>query len=172
MDSLCTFLEPTFNGSHRMSRGFVGTQTLDSSAALVELLQDLQKSLPAHQYSYFLRWVHRVAWAETAPSVTTLSPEGEMLTPDYELRWQASGQGYEVLLLAAGKPPTTQKFTPMALEWQVSDPLPALLLPTADAQDARYPQNLTYPSKLQLEQRYFQHRSTGTVHFVARTLAG
>lgn len=156
-----------------MKPGFVGMRLVDSGADLTQLLQDL----PASHRQYFLCWAHETQWVPRAAGGAAIlpgnfpSPTGEMFTPDYEVRWQASGSGYEVLLLDAGdQPPIRSQFQPLPFDWQVSDPLPTHLLGKGEAQDVRYPKDLAYPTELKLEQRYFHHKQSGTVHFIAHTL--
>ncbi|MFM7448360.1 MAG: hypothetical protein ACKO24_07170 [Leptolyngbyaceae cyanobacterium] len=152
-----------------MNNAFVGTRSLESDAALITLLQDCS-AVPRY---YFLRWVHQVEWTTEIPSANFPSPEGEMITPQFEIRWKKVQQGYDVLLLAVGEPsqiPTA--FEPLPFNWEVSEPLAVHLLGQGAEQDMRFPRNLYYPPTLNLQQRYFQDQQTGTVHFVARTLAG
>jgi hypothetical protein len=152
-----------------MSQAFVGTQSVDSGKALKALLEQC----PAPKRQYFLRWVHQVKWAETLPSEFP-SPEGEMMTPAFEIRWQQVGQGYELLLLATSElPQLSTTFEPLLpFSWVASEPLAAHLLSTGNQQDMRFPKDIQYPVSLKLQQRYFQDQQTGTVHFVARTLVG
>ncbi len=153
-----------------MSRAFVGTRRIDSDVALESLLAHC----PAKSRYYFLRWVHQVRWVTEPLPADFPSPEGEMITPEFEIRWKKARQGYDVLLLAIGEPsqmPTA--FEPLpSLSWVTSEPLAVHLLGQGTEQDVRFPQNLTYPANLNLQQRYFQDQNTGTIHFVARTLMG
>jgi hypothetical protein len=152
-----------------MSQAFVGTRSVESGQALKDLLEQC----PAPNRQYFLRWVHQAKWAEVLPPEFP-SPEGELMTPEFELRWKQAGQGYDLLLLAASdSPQLTEAFEPLArFRWLASAPLGAHLLGQGAEQDLRFPQAIRYPASLKLQQRYFQDQQTGTVHFVARTLAG
>jgi hypothetical protein len=152
-----------------MSQAFVGIQSVDSEAALKTLLEDCT----APTRHYFLRWVHQVKWEKNLPPEFP-SPEGEMMTPEFEIRWKQCAKGYDLLLLAVGNPPELPTaFEPLfSFSWLASEPFAAPFLSRGDEQDLRFPQDIDYPAKLQLQQRYFQDPQTGTVHFVARTLVG
>lgn len=153
-----------------MNQAFVGKRSIGSSNELKKLLE----TLPAPSRCYFLRWVHKISGlVEQIPN--DLSPEGEMFTPDFELRWKQTRQGYEVLLLHSSEPDPNWKFKSVGKDWITSEPLDTHLHPNglqdADRQDTRYPKQFVYPNHLRLKQRYFQNQQTGTVHFVSLTLA-
>jgi hypothetical protein len=148
-----------------MSQAFVGTKSIDA-ASLKQFLQNLT----APSRYYFLRWVHQVSgFVEQLPE--TISPEGAMHTPDFEVRWQQTKQGYELLILCAGEVDEAWGFQAIASDWITSDPLAAHLHPKGSLQDTRFPTLFIYPDLLKLQQRYFQNQQTGAVHFVALTLA-
>jgi hypothetical protein len=155
-----------------MNQAFVGQRSVASSAELKQLLA----GLPAQSRCYFLRWVHKVSgFVDQMPS--DLSPEGEMLTPEFEVRWKQIRQGYELLLLHGGEPDASWNFQPIGADWIASDPLDTHLHPKGsleenaeNRQDTRFPKPFIYPNHLKLQQRYFQNQHTGTVHFVALTL--
>lgn len=155
-----------------MSSAFVGTRSVETPDQLKSLLQDL----PATSRCYFLRWVHKVSGFSYSLPEEFPSPRGEMLTPDFEVRWQRTRQGYDLLLLAHHEPTSEHGFQALNTDfaWITSEPLSAHLSPkgkpqeTAERrQDTRFPQPLIYPDDLKLQQRYFCNKSTGTVHFVA-----
>ncbi|MEB3294195.1 MAG: hypothetical protein VKJ24_13640 [Synechococcales bacterium] len=155
-----------------MNPAFVGTKSIDA-ASLKEFLQ----SLTAPSRYYFLRWVHRVSGFEAEPKEFP-SPEGTMHTPNFEVRWQQTKQGYDLLLLCVDKVDEAWGFQAIAADWVTSEPLDAHLHPKGalqakadDRQDTRFPKPFIYPDRLKLQQRYFQNQQTGTVHFVALTLA-
>jgi hypothetical protein len=154
---------------------FVGTRSVETPDQLKSLLQEL----PATSRYYFLRWVHNVSGFSCSLPEDFPSPKGEMLTPGFEVRWQQTQQGYDLLLLAHHELPSEHGFQALSknVSWMTSEPLAVHLLPkgkpqdTAEKrQDTRFPQPLIYPDGLKLQQRYFQDKHTGTVHFVALTL--
>jgi hypothetical protein len=152
---------------------FVGTRSIETSEQLKSLLQDL----PAPSRCYFLRWVHKVSGFSDSLPEDFPSPKGEMLTPDFEVRWQQTRQGYDLLLLAHLEPALNHGFQAFNKDWITSEPLSVHLSPKGKSQDTeekrqdtRFPKPLVYPDNLKLEQRYFQDKQTGTVHFVALTL--
>jgi hypothetical protein len=159
-----------------MNQAFVGQRSVASSAELKQLLA----GLPAQSRCYFLRWVHKVSGFGYEMPPEFPSPEGEMLTPEFEVRWKQRkqiGQGYEVLLLHSGEPDASWNFQPIGQDWMASDPLDTHLHPKGsleenaeNRQDTRFPKPFIYPNHLKLQQRYFQNQHTGTVHFVALTL--
>jgi hypothetical protein len=159
--------------SSTAAKVFVGMRSVQSSDQLKSLLQDL----PAQSRCYFLRWVHKVSGFSDSLPTEFPSPRGEMLTPEFEVRWQQTNQGYNLLLLAHREPESDHKFQALDKRWLVSDPLDVHPLPKgkpqdteAKRQDTRWPQPLIYPDELRLQQRYFQDEQTGTTHFVALTL--
>jgi hypothetical protein len=156
-----------------MSQAFVGSRSASSGEDLKQLLL----GLPAQSRCYFLRWVHRVSGFVDELPQDFPSPEGEMLTPEFEVRWKPSRQGYELLLLHSGKPDANWGFEPIGSDWMVSEPLSTHLHAKGEIQgaaenrqDTRFPNPFIYPSALKLQQRYFQKQHTGTVHFVGLML--
>ncbi len=153
---------------------FVGTRSIETSEQLKSLLQEL----PAQSRCYFLRWVHKVSGFSDSLPEDFPSPKGEMLTPNFEVRWQQTQQGYDLLLLAHVQPTSDHGFQALNKEnkeriWITSKPLAVHLSPKdteEERQDTRFPKPLIYPDNHKLEQRYFQDKHTGTVHFVALTL--
>lgn len=154
---------------------FVGTRSVETPDQLKSLLQ----GLPAQSRCYFLRWVHKVSGFSDSLPAEFPSPKGEMLTPDFEVRWQQNRQGYDLLLLAHHELATAHGFQALNknFSWVTSEPLAVHLSPkgkpqdTAEKrQDTRFPKPLVYPDDLKLQQWYFQDKHTGTVHFVALML--
>ncbi|WP_448600115.1 hypothetical protein [Thermoleptolyngbya sp.] len=158
-----------------MSTAFVGTRSLETAEQLKSLLQEL----PARSRCYFLRWVHKVSGFNDSLPVDFPSPKGEMVTPDFEVRWQQTQHGYDLLLLAQHQPTSEYGFQALNKDycWVTSEPLPVHLSPNGTLQeteekrqDTRFPRPLIYPAGLKLQQRYFQNKHTGTIHFVALNL--
>ncbi|MCU0527836.1 MAG: hypothetical protein MUF72_23830 [Elainella sp. Prado103] len=148
-----------------MSAAFVGTRSIAA-----DQLQSFLQESPASSRYYFLRWLHRVSGFINRLPETFPSPEGEMLTPDFEMRWRQTSTGYDLLLLAHQAPEWEHGFQPLQQDWIVSEPLKVHPLPKADKQDTRFPNAIDYPSGLKLQQRYFQNKQTETVHFISLTL--
>jgi hypothetical protein len=155
-----------------MSQAFVGTRSASSGEELEQVLL----GFPAQSRCYFLRWVHKISgFVEELPK-NFPSPEGEMLTPEFEVRWKPARHGYELLLLHSGQPAESWGFTPIEGDWVASEPLRTHLHakgelqgPAEARQDTRFPNPFIYPSGLELQQRYFQKTHTGTIHFVGLT---
>jgi hypothetical protein len=155
-----------------MNQAFVGKRSISS-----EDLKQFLKELPASSRYYFLRWVHKVSGFVDQLPTDFPSPEGEMLTPKFEVRWKQTRQGYEMLILHHSEPDPSWKFEPIGKDWIASDPLNThlhskgtLQKDAENRQDTRYPKPFMYPDRLKLQQRYFQNKHTGTIHFVALTL--
>ena len=152
-----------------MSQKLVGTKTVTCHDDLRSLIYKLVDNQPCY---YFLRWAHRVSGI-----VSTLeefpSPEGQVFSKQFELRWKQSHKGYDVLLLHCNQSVTDLEFDAVAEHWIVSPPLgfPPLGAYLYDRDETRFPKGLNYPKGCQLRQRYFQDSQTETVHFVALTLA-
>lgn len=151
-----------------MSAAFVGTRSIAA-----DQLQSFLQGSPASSRYYFLRWVHRVSGFTDSLPETFPSPEGEMLTPDFEVRWRQTSTGYDLLLLAHQAPEWDHGFELLGKDWIASEPLVTNPLPKAEKQDTRFPNAIDYPyeHKFQLQQRYFQNQQTETVHFISLTLS-
>ncbi len=149
-----------------MSQAFVGTRSVASGEELKQVLE----VLPAQSRCYFLRWVHQVSGFQVQLPAEFPSPEGEMMTPHFEVRWKRKREGYELLLLAQDVQASTWGFEAVSRTWEASEPLPTHWHNSGDTPDMRFPKTFTYPKHLKLQQRYFHDRETGTVHFVALTL--
>lgn len=152
--------------SQGLTPAFVGTRSVASGDELKQLLVDL----PASSRCYFLRWVHKVSGFLYDLPVEFPSPEGEMMTPNFEVRWKRQRDGYEVLLLAQNIEAATWGFEKVVKSWGASEVLPTHWHSSGDTPDMRFPKTFIYPKNLKLKQRYFHDRETGTVHFVALTL--
>ncbi|NCJ07622.1 hypothetical protein GS597_14110 [Synechococcales cyanobacterium C] len=135
---------------------FVGTQTVADAAALTAQLEPFQ----TEGSWLFLKWPHQVSGFCQALPPEFPSPEGQLLTPQLELRWKPQGQGYSLLLLSiAGAVP---EFEPVGQTWLTQDHS-AFLYPETET---RFPRGLRYQA-LKLGQRYFLDAQTATVHFAA-----
>jgi hypothetical protein len=155
-----------------MSAAFVGTRAIASSTELEQFLQNMSAS---SRY-YFLRWAHKVSGFVRHPDDFS-SPEGQMLTPEFEVRWQQTRQGYDLLLLHTREPNAAWGFQPVGQNWVISGSLTTHLHPKGKPQeeaekrqDTRFPKAFIYPDGLRLQQQYFQNSETGTVHFIALIL--
>ncbi len=155
-----------------MTQAFVGSQSVAA-----DQLKPLLESLPAPSRYYFLRWVHKVSGFVPVLPPEFPSPKGEMITPGFEVRWQQTHQGYDLLILAHAEIHPNYGFEALGNGWIVSAPLRASLSAKGklqdtaeDRQDTRFPKPLIYPDGLKLQQQYFQDQQTRTTHFVALTL--
>ncbi|MEM1253270.1 MAG: hypothetical protein AAGI69_12620 [Cyanobacteria bacterium P01_H01_bin.21] len=160
---------PAFEVQAWEKDGFVGTCETVSQEQLVSVLKQLAPS----QSAYFLRWPHRVSgWRSTLPK-EVLSPQGQLVTANLELRWQRHGNRYDLLLLSASSLKTEVKellkFQSLANnQWQTC------LRPVLPYRERipQYPKRFQYKgiNPDQLQQRYFRNAQTGLVQFVALAL--
>jgi hypothetical protein len=160
-----------------MSTELVGTKTVDSIDSLRSLLAELAGKGDCY---YFARWPHGVSGIEKAiddlsPNSKKIpeksfdgSPEGQMFSSKFEVRWKQKDQSYEVLLLHCEQSVSKWQFTPVGQNWKASDPLNTCFY---DTDETRFPQEFQIAGKAKLHQRYFQDIATDTVHFVALMLA-
>jgi hypothetical protein len=160
-----------------MSEELVGTKTVDSIDSLRSLLAKLADKGDCY---YFARWPHGVSGMEKAiddlsPSSKKSpekefegSPEGQMFSSKFEVRWKQNHTGYELLLLHCEQSVSKWQFTPIGQSWIVSDALNTCFY---DIDETRFPQEFQIAGKAKLYQRYFQDKDTATVHFVALMLA-
>jgi hypothetical protein len=148
-----------------MSEELVGTKTVDSSDSLRSLLAELNPG----KCLYFARWPHKVSGVREAIDDVLPSPEGQVFSDKFEMRWkQNAHKGYEVLLLHSEQSVKKWQFTPVGKSWEISKPLGAHFY---DPDETRFPQGFQLAGKTKLQQRYFQDKATATVHFVALMLA-
>jgi hypothetical protein len=148
-----------------MSEEFVGTKTVDSTDSLRSLLAELNPG----KCLYFARWPHKVSGMKEAIDDVLPSPEGQVFSEKFEMRWkQNPHQGYEVLLLHCEQSVKKWQFAPVGKSWEISKPLDAHFYAS---DETRFPQGFQVADKAKLQQRYFQDKDTATVHFVALMLA-
>lgn len=146
-----------------MSQPFVGIRTVASAGELRSLIDQVAQKQP---YYSFLRWPHQVSGLAAGLPETFPSPEGQVFSQFFELRWQQLPVGYEVLLLHCNEVSPDSNFTAVGETWQVSSLKGAYLY---ERDETRFPKGLQYPKGLQFRQRYFHDTQTATVHFVALT---
>ncbi|PSF37388.1 hypothetical protein C7H19_10705 [Aphanothece hegewaldii CCALA 016] len=138
---------------------FVGVRQLSTADELKELLT---QQADLHSY-YFLRWFHKVSGIVKDLPSDFPSPEGQMFSENYELRWKQNKKGYEVLLLS--ETDADSRFTPVGKTWKTR------LRPAQVYSD----DETRFPNKFRnechnLAQRYFIDQQTGTVQFIALTI--
>ena len=138
--------------------------------------EPLEKGTEGATVGYFLRWAHGVSGLVNQLPENFPSPQGQLLTPQLELRWQQQRLGYDSLLLSTSPVNKEHGFQPLAERFsQESDQSgrpalrPVLAHPRRGPQ---YPKAFTYSGleARQLRQRYFRNARTGIVQFVALTL--
>jgi hypothetical protein len=61
-------------------------------------LREVLEKLAAQNYIYFFKWPHKLNHDVVIPA--KLSPEGQLVTTNTELRWKKKGEGYQALLLS------------------------------------------------------------------------
>lgn len=118
-----------------------------------------------------LRWPHGTLF-ETGLQVDLSAPEGEVFNQHRELRWKRQNDGYEVLLLSSTPVSDTALRPLIESEPQPSESEPQWLIRDLNANfypstETRLPRGVAYPNNLDIGQRYFIHRETGIVQFVA-----
>lgn len=137
---------------------FVATNTLQGE----ELRELLEKLAASGRYYYFLRWPHNIqGFVEELPE--TLSPEGQIVTANCELRWKQHGTGNDVLLLSTEKH-VPEGFTAIDAVWSTQDHAAVVA-----KDDSRFPWKFQHKTT-KIGQRYFLDSRTNTVHFVALAL--
>lgn len=143
---------------------FVGYQKKPLS---VSNLLTLINELKTENTYYFLRWTHRVSGIINEKVTDDQFPmlEGQMFNDEFELRWRyKKNTTYEVLLLTTGE--NHHEFQELGKNWQVEERNAHFYQKT----ETRFPKDFDYPKHLNIKQRYFQDKTTATVHFVALTL--
>lgn len=161
---------------------FVGTAFLSNEKDLKDLIdkkiQELKNSnRPDKEIKsyYFLRWPHKVSGIIDSQPKDFPSPEGQIFTSQWELRWKKSKHGFEILFLS--KQDRDSDFEALVFcsskreakkeikqEW-IAEDHDAHYYPK---DEIRFPRGFQYP-KMQLSQRRFIHAQTGKIHFVALT---
>jgi hypothetical protein len=148
-----------------MSEELVGTKTVDSTDSLRSLLVKRASG----KCWYFACWPHDVSGMTEAIDDVLPSPEGQMFSKEFEMRWKQNiHQGFEVLLLHRKQSVKEWEFTPVGGNWEISDPLDAHFY---DPRETRFPHEFKLAGKTNFQQIYFRDKATATVHFVALMLA-
>lgn len=159
--------EPAYDVSEWKSEGFVGTCDRLSQADLRQLINELSGQAKGASALYFLKWAHEVSGLVSQLPDNFPSPQGQLITPQLELRWQQKAGDYNILLLSVAEVNSPYKFEPIAqgLQWETCD-RPVLL---HDRRVPQYPKAFRYEKILadQLRQRYFRNTRSGVVQFVA-----
>ena len=143
---------------------FVGYQ--EKPLSVSDLLELIDKLKTENTY-YFLRWTNRVSGIIENPSDDFPMLEGQMFNEEFELRWRyKKNNTYEVLFLTTGE--NHHEFQGLGENWQVEERNAQFYQKT----ETRFPKGFNYPENLniKIKQRYFQDKTTATVHFVALTL--
>ena len=141
---------------------FVGYQ--ENPLSVSDLLGLIDKLKTENTY-YFLRWTNRVSGIIENPSDDFPMLEGQMFNEEFELRWRyKKNNTYEVLFLTTGE--NHHEFQGLGENWQVEERNAHFHQKT----ETRFPKDFKYPGNLNIKQRYFQDKTTATVHFVALTL--
>lgn len=140
--------------------GFVSIQQtpLDQSS-----LDQLIRRCITGEAWHCLHWADRTLFVSGLPSELSC-PEGQVFNQHRELRWQQQGDRYEVLLLSSTV--IVDAALQALLEeqaWLIQD-LNAHFYPETET---KLPRGIRYPSDLDIGQRYFIHKETGIVQFVA-----
>ena len=141
---------------------FVGTADNIDQAALEKLI----KNCVGDQAWRFLRWPHDVQLCPPSKAIDYTCREGQVFDQKSELRWKKlKGEQYSVLLLSTNQ--LDKSLTPVGETWTPKD-LEANFYPKTET---RFPKGLDYDdssdNKLDIGQRYFIDKATGTVHFIA-----
>jgi hypothetical protein len=158
------------SASQWVKLGFVGHQNGVSQTKLKEILSQIQQdSTPV----YFLKWFHKVSGMVITLPADFPSPEGQMFTEQFCLRWQRQNNQYDVLFLSA---------TPLESEgdWRsLSEEHHDILWETRtvsalphDVKNPQYPNSFIYEGVQpeRIRQRYFRDANTGIIHFVVPTV--
>jgi hypothetical protein len=133
-------------------------------------LLDLINKLATENTYYFLRWTHGVSGIHKIKEklINKKFPvlEGQIFNHEFELRWKHKRNNtYEVLLLSING--VNSEFQPLGKEWQIEE-RKAYFHPSTET---RFPKGFDItPTNLKIKQRYFQDKTTATVHFVALTI--
>ena len=147
--------------------GFVRTHTL-SLSRLTSYISDLIKPTDATtdlRHYYFHRWPHKVSGLVEGDSkmIELSSPQGQVFSQSWELRWKQKGEVFDVLLLSTQD--FLKEFEVLGQAWSWCD-RPAKLYPKTES---RFPKGFVYPDNLDIAQRYFIDKNTAAIRFVALT---
>ena len=151
--------------------GYIGFKQVLSSAEL----KDLLKKLAVGKSYYFVRSPHAVSGiCMKLPDEFFPGFEGQMFNADRELRWKKQASQYELLILSRVEA-DLEGFEQLTEEWQICD-RPACF---HDIGETKFPKSFIYKGEndekvdsknISIGQRYFQDKTTATVHFVALTV--
>jgi len=151
--------------------GYIGFKQVLSSAEL----KDLLKKLAVGKSYYFVRSPHAVSGiCMKLPDEFFPGFEGQMFNADRELRWKKQANQYELLILSRVEA-DLEGFEQLAEEWEICD-RPACF---HDIGETKFPKSFIYKGEnnekidsknISIGQRYFQDKTTATVHFVALTI--
>lgn len=154
-----------------MNTGFVYVRSHLSSDDIKELLAELA----TEESYYFVRSPHAVSGiCRKLPDEFSLGFEGQMFNSDRELRWKKQGGSYEALLLSSVAA-YLEGFEPIGENWEYCDRAAYF----HDLDEPKFPKTFIYKGEndekidfknINIGQRYFQEKSTATVHFVALTV--
>ncbi|MTJ07809.1 hypothetical protein [Anabaena sp. UHCC 0204] len=143
---------------------FVGYQ--EKPVSVSDLLKIINELKTENTY-YFLRWTHRISGIIKEKLTDDQFPmlEGQIFNHEFELRWKHKRQNtYEVLFLSIND--QNSEFQPLGENWQIEERKAHFYQKT----ETRFPKGFDYPKDLNIKQRYFQDKTTATVHFVALTV--
>ncbi len=141
---------------------FVGIQKVNL-LDFKELLKN--ESLDTDNTYYFLRWVNQVEGFCPGIPDKLGSDEGQIFTPQLELRWDRKGEVYNLLLLSIIG--NIGRFKVLKPDW---DWICQTRTAHAYAQtETRFPRMIN-AQHLEIKQRYFMEKKTSTVHFTALTI--
>ena len=156
-------------------KGFVGSKQVSSPDELKKLLGELS---PDRENYYFVRLPHKVSGICMNLPAYFPGFEGQMFNEKLEVRWKKQGNGYDVLLLSQ-EIVNSVEFNPIEVDWQISDRTAYWYLTSENKPPAQFPKEFLFldtngkpikPESIKIGQRYFQDKTTGTVHFVALTI--
>jgi hypothetical protein len=137
--------------------------------------RELLKQFEAPKSLYFLRWPHKVS-GFIHNLEGELSPEGQLITSNCELRWKQKIGKFDALLLSKDNVSSSNlsAFEAIGGDWQLEDHEAEIYgknkYKNRDS-ETRFPKDFRN-SASSMKQRYFIDCRTGTVHFVALTLDG
>jgi hypothetical protein len=148
--------------------GFVSIQRSPLDETALQAL--ISRCIPGDAW-HCLRWPHDTLFG-TGLQVDLSAPEGQVFNQHRELRWKRQNDGYEVLVLSSTPISDTVLRPLLESEPQPSESEPQWLIRDLNAHfypatETRLPRGVAFPKALDIGQRYFIHRETGMVQFVA-----
>lgn len=154
-----------------MNTGFVYVRSRLSADEVKKLLE----KLATEESYYFVRSPHAVSGiCRKLSDELSLGFEGQMFNSDRELRWKKQGSVYEALVLS-GVLADLEGFEAIGENWEYCDRAAYF----HDLDEPKFPKSFVYKGEndekidfknINIGQRYFQEKSTATVHFVALTV--